>query len=179
MIRIVTLSEFPPDVIDFVSRRIHAAYGMGCELEGEGEVPRGALDDEQSTYDAVKIVDEMDDDVTLYADDKIIYLTKEPLSAPPGPMGVGPVDGYAQYGGGKAVATAHGLGEKGLPPLEVGLAKRAAHFVGHLWDLHHCFDPRCAMHPGWSPGFAQYPEVALCLFCREKSERKIKLGSSG
>jgi hypothetical protein len=34
------------------------------------------------------------------------------------------------------------------------------------------------MHPGWTPGFTQYPEVALCLFCREKSERKIKLGQA-
>ena len=98
-------------------------------------------------------------------------------TAPEGPMGRGPVDGYAQYGGGKAIATAHGLGGSGQVPVEVGLAKRAAHYVGHLWDLHHCFDPRCAMHPGWSPGFAQYPEVVLCLFDREKSERKIKLGS--
>jgi archaemetzincin len=177
MIRIVTLSEFPPDVIDFVSRRVHAAYGMGSELEGEGEMPRGALDDEQSAYNAVKAVEEMDDDVALYADDKIIYLTNEPLTAPEGPMGHGPVDGFAQYGAGKAIATAHGLADKGLP-VEVGLAKRAAHYIGHLWDLHHCYDPRCAMHPGWSPGFTQYPEVALCLFCREKSERKIKLGST-
>ena len=38
MIRIVTLSEFPPDVVDFVTRRVHAAYGMGSELEGEGEI---------------------------------------------------------------------------------------------------------------------------------------------
>jgi len=178
MIRIVTLSEFPPDVIDFVSRRLHAAYGMGCELEGEGEIPKGAFDDEQGANDAVKVVEENDDDVALYADDKILYLTSEPLVAPLGPMGHGPVDGYAQYGGGKAVATSHGLSEKGSLPLEAGLAKRAAHFIGHLWDLHHCFDPRCAMHPGWSPGFAQYPEVALCLFDREKSERKIKLGST-
>jgi len=177
MIRIVTLSEFPPDVIDYVSRRLHAAYGMGSELEGEGEMPASALDDEQSAYDAVKAVDEMDDDVALYADDKILYLTKEPLIAPEGPMGRGPVDGYAQYGGGKAIATSHGLSDKNVP-LEVGLAKRAAHYVGHLWDLHHCFDPRCSMHPGWSPGFSAYPEVALCLFCREKSERKIKLGST-
>jgi predicted Zn-dependent protease len=86
------------------------------------------------------------------------------------------MDGFALYGGGKAVVTSHGLGAKGAAPLESGLAKRAAHHVGHLWELHHCFDPRCAMHPGWSPGFVQYPEVALCLFCREKSERKIKLG---
>jgi predicted Zn-dependent protease len=177
MIRIVTLSEFPPDVIDFVSRRLHAAYGMGCEFEGEGRIPKGALDHEQSKFDAVKVVEQIDDDVTLYADDKIIYLTREPLTAPEGPMGRGPVDGYAQYGGGKALATAHGLGDKGQPALDAGLAKRAAHFVGHLWDLHHCYDVRCAMHPGWAPGFAAYPEVALCLFCREKSERKIKLGS--
>src|SRR6266403_1819477 len=177
MIRIVTLSEFPPDVVDFVSRRLHAAYGMGSELEGEGEIPSSALDDEQSAYDAVKTLEEMDDDVALYADDKILYLTSEPLTAPEGPMGRGPVDGYAQYGAGKAIATSHGLADKGVP-LEVGLAKRAAHYVGHLWDLHHCYDPRCAMHPGWSPGFAAYPEVALCLFCREKSERKIKLGST-
>jgi len=178
MIRIVTLSEFPPDVIDLVSRRLHAAYGMGSEFEGEGEMPKAAFDEEQGGYDAVKVIDEIDDDVALYADDKILYLTKEPLVAPEGPMGHGPVDGFAQYGGGKAIATAHGLGEKGTLPLDAGLAKRAGHFVGHLWDLHHCYDPRCAMHPGWSPGFAQYPEVALCLFCREKSERKIKLGST-
>jgi predicted Zn-dependent protease len=177
MIRIVTLSELPSEVIDLVTRRLHAAYGMGCELEGEGDIPKGALDDEQSAYDAVKAVDEMDDDVALYADDKILYLTTEPLAAPLGPMGPGPVDGYAQYGGGKAVTTTHGLGDEGIP-LDAGLAKRAAHYVGHLWDLHHCFDPRCAMHPGWAPGFAAYPEVALCLFCREKSERKIKLGST-
>ena len=176
MIRIVTLSEFPPEVIDLVSRKLHAAYGMGCEFEGEGEMPRAALDDEQEAYDAVKVLEEIDDDVALYADDKILYLTTDALIVPPGPMGRGPVDGYAQYGGGKAIATSHGL--KGIP-LDQGLAKRAAHYVGHLWDLHHCFDPRCAMHVGWSPGFAQYPEVALCLFCREKSERKIKLGSSG
>ena len=178
MIRIVTLGEFPPEVLDFVSRRVHAAYGMGCELEGEADLPREAVDEEQSAYNAVKLVEKIDDDVALYADDKILYLTAEPLTAPDGPMGKGPVDGYAQYGGGKAVATAYGLGEKGLPALDLGLAKRAAHYVGHLWDLHHCFDPRCAMHPGWSPGFAHYPDVALCLFCREKSEKKIKLGST-
>src|SRR5262249_32616941 len=119
---------------------------------------------------------EVEDDTQAYADDKILYLTSQPLSAPPGPMGKGPMDGFAIYSGGKAVVTSEGLGAKGGLSVEQGLAKRAAHHVGHLWELHHCFDPRCAMHPGWSPGFTQYPEVALCLFCREKSERKIKLG---
>lgn len=179
MIRIVTLSDLPPDVLDMVTRRIHAAYGMGAEFEGSGETPKDALDDDQSAVDAVKLIEGMDEDVALYADDKVLYLTKEPLVAPPGPMGVGPVDGFAQYGGAKAVATAHGLGGAGEMPLDVGLAKRAAHYIGHLWDLHHCYDARCAMHPGWAPGFKAYPDVALCLYCREKSERKMKLGSSG
>ena len=57
-------------------------------------------------------------------------------------------------------------------------ARRFGALSLRAWDLHHCFDPRCAMHPGWSPGFTAYPEVALCLFDREKSERKIKLGST-
>ena len=177
MIRIVTLSEIPPDVVDHVSRRLHAAYGMGCEVEGEADLPRSALVEEESAYDGAKLLANVDDETQLFADDKIVYLTSQPLTAPLGPMGRGPiVDGFPQQGGGKAVVTSFGLGGKGQPALDAGLAKRAAHHVGHLWDLHHCFDPRCTMHPGWSPGFAQYPEVALCLFCREKSERKIKLG---
>jgi len=176
MIRIVTLNDFPPDVVDHVARRLNAAYGLGTEIEGEADLPESALDDSQEAYDAPKLLNEVDDEVQAYADDKILYLTTEPLSGPPGPMGKGPMDGFALYGGGKAVVTSHGLGAKGAAPLESGLAKRAAHHVGHLWELHHCFDPRCAMHPGWSSWFVQYVEVALCLFCREKSERKIKLG---
>jgi predicted Zn-dependent protease len=151
---------------------------MGCEVQGSAEAPDSTLDEDQNAYDAPRLLAEIDDDTELYADDKLLYLTTEPLTAPPGPMGPGPMDGYAQYGGGRAVVSSHGLGGKGELTLEAGLAKRAAHHVGHLWELHHCFDPRCAMHPGWTPGFSQYPEVALCLFCREKSERKIKLGQT-
>ncbi|HEY6146257.1 MAG TPA: hypothetical protein VIZ69_01110 [Thermoanaerobaculia bacterium] len=178
MIRLVTLSEFPPDVLDHVARRLNAAYGIGCEIEGEAELPDGALADDQTSYDAVKLLDQIEDETQLYADDKVVYLTNASLAAPDGPMGKGPMTGFPQFGGGKAVVTSHGLGSKGELPLDVGLAKRAAHHVGHLLELHHCFDPRCAMHPEWSPGFTQYPDVALCLFDREKSERKIKLGQS-
>ncbi|MBS2022732.1 MAG: hypothetical protein JST92_10000 [Deltaproteobacteria bacterium] len=176
MIRIVTLSVLPIEVIDHVTRRVHAAYGLGCEIEGEAHLPKGARDKDTNAFDGPKLLAEIDDKTMLYADDKLLYITSEPVSTPPGPMGRGPISGYAQYGQGKAVVTSHGLGAKGALGLESGLAKRAAHQVGHLWDLHHCFDPRCAMHPDWAPGFTQYPEVALCLFCREKSERKIKLG---
>jgi len=177
MIRIVTLGELPSEVLDHVARRVHAAYGMGCEIAGSAELPeKEAWNKDEDAYDAVKVLAEVDDDTELYADDKLLYVTTEPLTGPIGPMGRGPVDGFAQQGSGRAVITSAELGGKGQLTLEAGVAKRAAHHIGHLWDLHHCFDPRCAMHPGWTPGFLQYPEVALCLFCREKSERKIKLG---
>src|SRR6266851_1182433 len=144
MIRLVTLSEFPSEVLEHVARRLHAAYGMGCEIEGEAELPESALADDQESYQAPKLLEEIDDDTQLYADDKIVYLTNVPLAAPEGPMGKGPMTGFPQFGGGRAVVTSHGLGAKGELPLDVGLAKRAAHHVGHLWELHHCFDPRCA-----------------------------------
>ena len=58
------------------------------------------------------------------------------------------------------------------------LARECIHFVGHLWELHHCYDPRCAMHPSWSPDLAPNPDAVLCNFCREKSERKIRLAKT-
>jgi archaemetzincin len=176
MIRIVTLGEFPPDVLEHLSRRVHAAYNMGCELEGDAALPKSAWSSHDEAFDAPKLLAEVDDDTELYADDKLIYLTTEPLTGPLGPMGKGPVDGFAQQGSGRCVVSAADLGAKGQLTLEAGLAKRAAHHIGHLWDLHHCFELRCAMLPEWTPWFTQFPEVALCLFCREKSERKIKLG---
>ena len=176
MIRIVTLGELPPEVLDHVQRRAHATVGLGCEFAGEASLPKSARDKESLAYDGPKLLAEIDDRTQLFADDKLVYLTTEPISEPNGPMGRGPISGFAQYGGGRAVVSSHGLGTKGALGLEGGLAKRTAHQIGHLWDLHHCFDPRCAMHPDWAPGFLQYPETTLCLFCREKSERKIKLG---
>jgi hypothetical protein len=34
------------------------------------------------------------------------------------------------------------------------------------------------MHPSWSQGLADRPEMELCSFCREKSERKIRLAKT-
>jgi predicted Zn-dependent protease len=58
------------------------------------------------------------------------------------------------------------------------LAREAVHVIGHLWDLHHCYDVRCAMHPSWSPHLGPTPDASLCTFCREKSERKIRLAKT-
>jgi hypothetical protein len=34
------------------------------------------------------------------------------------------------------------------------------------------------MHPPWSPGLPANPEIDLCSFCREKSERRIRMGKT-
>jgi hypothetical protein len=34
------------------------------------------------------------------------------------------------------------------------------------------------MHPSWTQHLAASPEADLCTFCREKSERKIRLAKS-
>jgi len=68
-------------VLEHVARRLHAAYGMGCEIEGEAELPEAALAEDQESYLAPKLLEEIDDDTQLYADDKIVYLTSAPLAA--------------------------------------------------------------------------------------------------
>ena len=60
MIRLVTLGEFPSEVLEHVARRLHAAYGMGCEIEGQAELPDAALADDQETYQAPKLLEEID-----------------------------------------------------------------------------------------------------------------------
>lgn len=172
MIRIVTLSEFEEETLDLVVKRLQAAYGVGAEISRRASMPNEAYDPAADAYDALKTVDEAED-VRSFGDDKILFLSDRPLSLPPGPIGPGPVDGFAQFGGLKAIATSAGLENFGGLALADGLAKRAARHVGHLYGLHHCYDARCAMLPGWAEGFEQHPETMLCAFCREKSERRI------
>jgi len=166
MIRVVTLSEFDDETMALVLRRLQAVYGVGAEVGRRTSMPREAYEPGADAYDALKTLAEAED-VRAFGDDKILFLTDRPLSLPVGPMGAGPVDGYADYGGLKAVATASGLGDRSLPLAE-GLAKRAARHTGHLFGLHHCHDAKCAMLPGWAEGFVQHPETVLCPFCRDK-----------
>ena len=172
MIRVVTLAEFDPDTITLLLRKLQAAYGAGAELSRKATLPAEAYVKASQTYDAVKLVAEAED-VRTFGDDKILFLTDRPLSLPIGPMGDGPVDGFADDGGVKCVVTTAGLGGKNALPLPEGLAKRSARHIGHLFGLHHCYEAKCAMLPGWAEAFSQNPETSLCPYCREKSERRI------
>ncbi len=181
MIRIVALDKVDPADMAFLTRTLFQAFGLGTEYAGERPVPREA-ETKDGRLDAVKLLQEVAPIRTI-ADDKVLYLASAPLALKPGPLGEPPCWGFAEYGGVRAVVStsrlpARGVTEASIEAYRRRLAREAIHAIGHLWDLHHCYDPKCAMHPSWSPALPPNPEMALCNFCREKSERKIRLAKT-
>ena len=177
MIHVVTLEPFEPEAVQLICRALFVAYGVGCEHAGELEVPEDAQSGDG--IDVVKLLAEAPQ-VKTFADDKILFLVQSKLVPRESPMGPLPTQGYAKYGGDKAVASVAGLSPapgSGTPEdaLALSAAKLAVHQVGHLWDLHHCLDHRCSMLPPWGVLYAHVARAELCAFCRDKSERRMKL----
>jgi predicted Zn-dependent protease len=173
VIRVITLAELDEDTLAAVLRRLENTYGVGAEFAKAAPLPSGAYDAKADAYDAAKLV-ELGERVATYGDDKIVYLVERSLFVAAGPMGTGPVDGFAAYGGNRAVATAAGVGKLGKEaPGTPVFAKRAARQAGYLFGLHTCHDKRCLMLPAWAEGFVENPDALLCAFCREKSEKRI------
>jgi len=181
VIRIVLLDKYDGTDVSWLSRTLYQSFGLGTELVGEHPLPASAEGDD-GRYDGEKLVREARAPRAL-ADDKILFITSAPLSMKAGPLGEPPAWGFAQYGGERAVISTHAIPARGVSEASVEawrrrLAREAIHFVGHLWDLHHCYDARCAMHPSWSPSLPAQPDKELCNFCREKSERRIRLAKT-
>jgi predicted Zn-dependent protease len=181
VIRIVTLARMDPADMVFLTRTRYRAFGVGTEHAGDKPVPKDARTGDDR-LDAVKLLREVDP-IRSFADDKVLFVTQEPLALQPGPLGEPPCWGFAELGGAKAVITTSKLPQRGVTEASIEayqrrLAREAIHAVGHLWDLHHCYDARCAMHPSWSQGLPENPEMELCSFCREKSERKVRLAKT-
>ena len=181
MIRIVTLARIDPADMAFLTRTLYRAFGVGTEHAGDKSTPKEART-EDGRLDAVKLLKEVDP-VRTFADDKVIFITDQPLALKPGPLGEPPCWSFAEFGGTKAVMTLSKLPPRGVTEASIEqyqrrLAREATHAIGHLWDLHHCYDPRCAMHPSWSQGLPANPEMDLDTFCREKSERKVRLAKT-
>ena len=181
MIRIVTLAPFDEGDIAFLTRTLYQAYGLGTEIAGARPLPKGTQSSD-GRYDARRLLDEVTP-VRAYADDKVLYLADVPLSIPRGPLGEPPAWGYAIQDGDRAVVSTHPFAARGVTEASIEvfrrrLARESIHFIGHLWGLHHCYDARCAMHPSWSPSLAADPEYDLDAFCREKSERRIRMAKT-
>jgi predicted Zn-dependent protease len=181
VIRVVTLAKLDPSDLAFLVGTLYRAFGVGTEHAGERHVPREA-ETADGRLDALRFLKEVAP-VRTFADDKVLYLTAEPLALPPGPLGEPPCWSFAEFGGERAVVSlsrlpARGVTEASIEVFRRRLAREATHAIGHLWDLHHCYDPRCAMHPSWSPALPADPEMDLDTFCREKSERKVRLAKT-
>ncbi len=181
MIRIVTLEPYDPEDLAALSRTLYQAYGLGTEHAGSKPLPAEAESDD-GRYDAAKILSEVEP-IKTFADDKVLYLTSAPIRVKPGPLGEPPSWCYSIFGGDRAVLStgripARGASESSIDAYRRRLARESIHAVGHLWELHHCYDPRCAMHPSWSPNLPENPEQNLCTFCRDKSERRIRMSKT-
>jgi predicted Zn-dependent protease len=181
VIRIVTLDPFDDGDLAFLAKTLYQAFGVGTEHAGSRPLPPEAIGDD-GRYDAPKLVAEVEP-VKTFADDKILYLTSAPLALRAGPLGEPPCWGFAQYGGERAVLStsrfpSRGVTEASIEAWRKRLAREASHAVGHLWDLHHCYDARCAMHPSWSQSLPANPDMDLCSFCRDKSERRVRLAKT-
>jgi predicted Zn-dependent protease len=165
----------------FLTRTLYQTYGVGTEYAGDRSLSSQAEGDD-GRYDAVRLLEQVKG-LRALEDDKILYLTKVELALQPGPLGEPPCYGFAQYGGEKAVLSlsklpARGTSEESIELYRRRLAREAIHALGHLWNLHHDYDVRCAMHPSWSPALSNDPGMGLCTFCRDKSERKIRLAKT-
>jgi len=181
VIRVMSLCELEAETIDHVTKRLYIAFGVGVRLLNERtetglvaeRLPADAFEAKGNAYDAMKLLAHAPK-VPGVLDDKVLFIMDRPLTLPLGPMGKGPVDGFADDDRRRAVVTSHGLsGGETFPQL---LAKRAIRHAGHLHGLHHCHDARCSMLPGWREGFDANPDLAvpLCVFCRETSDKTIQ-----
>jgi predicted Zn-dependent protease len=181
VIRLVTLEPFEAEDVTAFCSILFQAFGLGTEHAGNRPLPTDAKQGD-GRFDAEKLLKESEP-VRTFADDKVIYVAQVPLSLRSGPLGEPPCFGFAQYGGTRAVVsasriTARGATEASIETYQRRLGREMVHAMGHLWSLHHCYDPRCAMHPSWSESLVPNPVPDLCGFCRDKSERKIRLAKT-
>jgi len=180
VIRLATLAPLDPADTLALVKSLRATFGLGTEHAGELVPPRGGAKD--GSWDAIALLAAAGP-VRAVADDKVLFIAGAPLTLEAGPLGAPPCWGFATYGSDRGILSLANLPERGVTEASIEtwrrrLAREAVHVIGHLWDLHHCYDARCAMHPSWSPHLGPTPDSTLCTFCREKSERKIRLAKT-
>lgn len=170
MIRVVTLDEYDPKVLQQLCKILYQAFGVGSEPSGSVAPPPGMSE----PWDAQKLIDALPS-VRAFPDDKVLYVTQRKLMPRRLPTGEAPTFGVSRYSAQRALVTT--VHVKALADNVKTAARYALQELGHTWGLHHCLDPRCSMYPHWTPSFAG-GDAIFCVFCREQSEQKIRLAKS-
>jgi hypothetical protein len=166
----MTLDEFDAKPLAKLCGTLFTAFGIGTEHSGHMAIPDGM----NEPLDPYKLLDQLGT-YRVFADDKRLYLTSRKLKDRTLPSGTAPTAGYCWYGKDRAIVSTHGV--KDFEASLKLVSRHALHQLGHVWELHHCLDPRCAMYPPWTPSFVS-GDASFCNFCREKSEAKIRLVKS-
>lgn len=170
MIRVATFDEYEPALIKQLCKVLYQAFAVGTEHVGMVPLPAGFAE----PYSAHELLTKAPA-VQAYQDDKVLYLTAKKL-APRKVSGIEiPTTGVSEYDQQRAlVSSAH---IKNVNDNVALLARFVLQEIGHTWGVHHCLDHRCSMYAPWTPSFLE-GEAIFCTFCREASEKKIRLAKS-
>ena len=170
MIRVATLDTFDPKQLEKLLKTLYQAFGVGAEHAGDVRFPSGLTE----PYDSKALLAQVDP-VRAYPDDKVLYLTLRKFKDREVPSGLVPTSGFGWFAKDRAVVSIHPAKD-----FETGyklVARQSLHQLGHLWELHHCLDPRCAMYPPWTLNY-DAGDTFFDTFCRDKSEQRIRLAKS-
>lgn len=165
MIRIAPLEPYAEPYLKALAKSLYTAFGVGTEVVPDIVVPESS----SKPYNAHALLEGLPT-IEGFSDDRVLFLTHEPLAARQLISGATPTFGVAQYHGRLCVVTTGHLGEETDDVRAV--SRYAMQELGHTFGLHHCLEPRCAMYPQWTPGYAAR-EASFCTYCRDKCDKRI------
>jgi archaemetzincin len=166
-IGVVAFGEVPELVPQSIAAHIQGILHVDVDVLASLPLPSSAFDQGRLQYSASRLLQHLET-LSLSPWDKIVGVLDGDLFVPIFTH----VLGEAQQGGKHALVSLYRLWIRSADaPSDLSLlmersAKVALHELGHLYNLHHCMDPRCLMH--FSGGLQDLDEAFLdyCSYCR-------------
>jgi archaemetzincin len=166
-IGVVALGEVTEPIPQSIAAHIQGILHVDVDVLPPLPLPSSAFDQARLQYSASHMLQHLET-LSLSRWDKIMAVLDRDLFVPIFTY----VLGEAQQGGKHALVSLHRLKtQEANDPSALSLlmersAKVALHELGHLYNLHHCMDPRCLMH--FSGSLRDLDETILdyCSYCR-------------
>ncbi len=166
-IGVVALGDLPGLIPRSIAAHIQGMLHVEVDVLPPLAVPSTAFDHERLQYSASRLIRHLET-VPLALCDKVVGVLDVDLFVPLFTY----VLGEAQQGGKHALVSVCRLRTQGVnPPSLLSLlmersSKVALHELGHLYNLHHCTDPRCIMHFAGSLQDLDETLLDYCTYCR-------------